>query len=551
METIVIGHKNPDMDSICSAIAYAHLKRETGMTNVLAARAGATNERIDFVLQKFGVEAPAFLSDLSPRVADVMQHEVVSIQRQAPIYEAIHLVEEHRLRGLPVIDELHRCLGLLSTFKISHYLFPLREEAGKMSETHASLAAILETLGGTVIIGTADAELKNYLVRVGAMAMETFADRLQYWIGRELILVVGDREEIQLRAIAERVCAIVVTGGLPISSAVQKAATENGVVLISSPHDTATTTLLTHGAARVEDMIEPGFTSVSPEMLLPVARETVAHSPAFIFPVLDEERVLVGILSKSDFLKPIPRQLILVDHNELSQAVHGAECVPIIEILDHHRLAGFSTDAPILFWNNPVGSTSTIVVLCYEQAGVPIPQPIAGLLMAGLVSDTLNLTSPTATATDHRVLRQLEKLAGVEASRLSEEIFSVGSPLLTLTADQVVASDCKEYVEAGTRFTVSQIEELNFVRFFEKQSDLAEALERHCARERLFFAALLVTDVNAQNSILLASGAAEFTACIDFPSRGPHLWELEGVVSRKKQLLPYLLECLKKTQTRR
>ena len=184
------------------------------------------------------------------------------------------------------------------------------------------------------------------------------------------------------------------------------------------------------------------------------------------------------MLTKSDFLKTVPRQLILVDHNELTQAVHGADRLPIIEVLDHHRLGGFSTDSPIHFWNNPVGSTCTIVALLYRQNGIDIPPGTAGLLMAGLISDTLNLTSPTATPTDRTILAHLSELAGVDAGTLASEIFSVGSPLLTLQPGEVVTSDCKEYVEAGARFSVAQIEELGFQPFYDKQGDLAAALGR-------------------------------------------------------------------------
>jgi len=236
--------------------------------------------------------------------------------------------------------------------------------------------------------------------------------------------------------------------------------------------------------------------------------------------------------------------LILVDHNELSQAVKGADKVRIVEILDHHRIGGVATDSPILFWNNPVGSTSTIVALCYQQAGVQMPRAIAGLLMAGLLSDTLNLHSPTATGTDRLVLEQLAKIAEINPSQFAEEIFSVGSPLLTLTPEQVITADCKEYKEGKIRFTVSQIEELSFSHFAEKRDSLLAALDGHVRQSGLYFGALLVTDINSQNSLLLCCGAAEFLDRIDFPAHGPNIWEFTGVVSRKKQLLPYLLQCL-------
>jgi manganese-dependent inorganic pyrophosphatase len=290
-------------------------------------------------------------------------------------------------------------------------------------------------------------------------------------------------------------------------------------------------------------MIEP-FTSFSPDTPLEIARERAASSASFVFPIVAEDGVLAGIMSKSDFIKPVPRRLILVDHNELAQAVPGADKVPIIEVLDHHRMGGFASDAPIHFWNNPVGSTCTIVALCYEQAGIAIPADVAGLLMAGLISDTLNLTSPTATQIDERILENLSRIAEEDPAKLAKEIFSVGSPLLTMTAEEVVRADCKEYEEGGKRFTVSQIEELNFSHFAEKQGPLIEELELQCRRRGLFFAALLVTDVNTQNSLLLVCGVPELLQRIKFPVRGPHIWELAGVVSRKKQLLPYLLKCL-------
>jgi len=544
MQTIVIGHKNPDMDSICSAVAYAHLKQVTGTPNVIAARAGNTNERIDFVLQKFGVEPPVFISDLSDRVGDVMERDVICVQADSTAYDAIHLLEKRRLRGLPVVDGERRFLGLLSAFKISHHLFPPREEADAARLITAPLSSIVDTFGGRVLTGELPNETAEYLLMIGAMSAETFAGRLGQHRPEKLLLFVGDREDIQMQAIEAKVRAIVVTGDLPVSPAVEAAARAGGVTLVRSAHDTAISVDLARGAVQVRRMLEPEHLTFTPETLLEEVREKAAHSAAFVYPILDEAGVLVGILAKSNLLKRAERQLILVDHNELSQAVKGAAKVRIVEILDHHRIGGFATDSPILFWNNPVGSTSTIIALCYRQAGVPVPRAMAGLLMAGLLSDTLNLNSPTATETDRLVLEELSKIAGVDPAKFAEEIFSVGSPLLTLTPEQVITADCKEYEEDGVRFTVSQIEELSFSHFPEKQEALLAALEAHTRKAQLFFAALLVTDINTQTSILLCCGAPEFLQRIDFPPRGSNMWELAGVVSRKKQLLPYLLQRL-------
>jgi manganese-dependent inorganic pyrophosphatase len=531
------------MDSICSAIGYARLKQLQGATDVVAARAGSTNARIDYVLQRFGFAAPMFLSDAAPRVADVMQRDVITIRAEAPVYDAIQLIAEKELRGLPVTDEKDRCVGLLSAFRLSHYLFPRREQAASARVVVASLANIVTTFGGTVLAGELSHEAGDLVLMVGAMDLKTFVGRVERHDPGQVVLLVGNREHIQMAAIEARVKAVVVTGGLPVEQGIRLEAKKRNVTIISSPHDTATSVLLARGAVRADRMVEP-FTSFSPDTPLDIAREKAAQSHSFIFPIVDSVGTLLGVLSKSDFIKPPSRRLILVDHNELSQAVPGADKVPIVEILDHHRIGGFASESPIHFWNNPVGSTSTIVTLCYEQAGIPVPPDVAGLLMAGLVSDTLNLTSPTATPTDTRVLRELSKIAGLDPAKFAAEVFAVGSPLLTMNNDQVITSDCKEYDVAGRRFSISQIEELNFSHFTEKQAGLIEALDRHCRNRGLFFAALLVTDVNTQNSLLLGSGAPGLWQRIDFPSQGPQTWELNGVVSRKKQLLPYLLERL-------
>jgi manganese-dependent inorganic pyrophosphatase len=361
-----------------------------------------------------------------------------------------------------------------------------------------------------------------------------------------VVLFVGDRPHIQELAIHERVHAIVVTGNLPISEEIRNAARSRKVTLIASPHDTATTVLLARGAVRVEQMIQTEYASFFPDTPLEEARVRAAQSAQFVFPVLDEEGKLIGILSKSDFLKPIPRQLILVDHNELTQAVRGADQVPIAEILDHHKLGGFSSHTPILFWNNPVGSTSSIVALCFRNSGIPIPKPIAGLLLAGLISDTLNLSSPTTTPIDRDLRRALAETAETDPDQLATEIFSVGSPLLTMTASKAISADSKMYEENEHKFSVAQIEELSFAHFAEKKDALLEALETKRIQKKLLFAALLVTDINEQTSLLLVRGEPAFLETIDYPEKSHHIWELAGVVSRKKQLMPYLLQCMQR-----
>jgi manganese-dependent inorganic pyrophosphatase len=548
MRTIVIGHRNPDMDSICSAIAYAELKRKLGMPDVVAARPGNTNERIDFILQKFDVPAPEFLGDVAPTVADVMETQVISVAHDSSIYHAMNSIEKKRMRGLPVVDGDNRCLGLLSGWKVSEHLFPPREETNTSREIFGSITDIVHAFDGQFVTGGPEDARRKVVFMVAAMSRESFGERLRTRPADGVIVFVGDREDIQLDAIGAKVLAIVITGGLGVSATVRSAAREAGIHLLSSRYDTATTVLCARGATRIDSMIDPQFTSFTPETSLKSARHVVAGSSEYVFPILDNEKHLVGILSKSHFIKPIPRQLILVDHNELSQAVKGAGDLQIIEVLDHHRLASFNTDIPILFWNNPVGSTSTLVALSYKQNGIAIEGPIAGLLMAGLISDTLNLTSPTATPIDANVLKELSKIAGIEPAKLAQGIFAVGSPLLTLAPNEVILADCKDYEEQRHKFSVSQIEELGYSHFYDKDGELLKALEGYRSKQESYFAALLVTDVNTQNSLLLISAPAAFLETITYPRLGPNLFELNNVVSRKKQLVPYLLDCLHKVK---
>lgn len=549
MQTLVIGHKNPDMDAICSAIAYAEFKRATGTESVRAARCGNTNERIDFALRKFGFEAPLFVTSVRPRVEDVMNPDVISAQKDEPVYEALTRIGEKRFRGLPVVDSDGRCIGLISSYKISQYLFPPKDRVETAREVHASLKNITETIDGVLLAGPAETDVRHFVLIVAAMQTDTFEHRLGLIDHEKTVLIVGDRRNIQRIAIEAGIHALIVTGQHAVDPAILALADERGTSIIASPHDTATTAFLARSAVRAGHLLYEDFLAVAAETPLAEAQREVALSAQFAFPVLDSDRRLVGILSKSDFLKPVPRQLVLVDHNELTQAVDGAADIAITEILDHHRIGAAPTEAPIFFMNRPVGSTCTIVTTIFQDAGVPIPENLAGLLMCGVISDTLNLTSPTTTAVDRRVMTELSSLSGVDPAALAAEIFSVGSPLGTMSSDQAVTADSKEYTERGERFSVAQIEELSFAPFDAKKSSLLEALEAHRAAHRYLFSALLVTDVNTQHSILLVQGAPAFTRLIDYPEAGDHAWHLNGVVSRKKQLLPYLTGLLARGKT--
>jgi manganese-dependent inorganic pyrophosphatase len=340
---------------------------------------------------------------------------------------------------------------------------------------------------------------------------------------------------------------LIVTGGLPVEKTVLNDAIANGVSIIKSPHDTATTAILCRAAISVRHLLTEHVLTFDEGEALSGIKNLAAESQFQAFPVVNEDRQVIGMLSKSDFLKKIARKLILVDHNELSQAVHGADQVEILEIIDHHRIGALTTSQPILFRNEPVGSTSTIVADCFQRSGVELPQHIAGLLLAGLVSDTLNLTSPTTTPRDAEILSWLEKITRVNAARFTEKLFESGSVLISRTPEQAITTDCKEYVEADRRFSVAQIEEIGFDQFYKRKTEVLTALAEFQRHKDYFFAALLVTDVVRQSSLLVVSGDEGFLKQIDYTEVEPGIYELPGVVSRKKQLLPFLTHCLRRT----
>ncbi len=547
-EILVIGHKNPDTDAICSAIGYAEFKRRTGLEEAVAARCGDTNDRIDFVLETFGIPAPKFVADVSPKISDVMQRRILSVPPGATAAEALRLMDGKNLRILPVMDAEQKCRGLLSLFKLSKFLFPAVSQGANTREVLSSLDGLAQTLDGQLIVGFDTDREDELILMIGAMGLESFAALLEKFPPEKCCVIVGDRWDIQNIAIREGVRVLIITGGTQAEPKTLEAARKRNVSVITSPHDTATTASLCRAAVAVRHVLNEEFLCFRENAPLAAVRDEATSSGFLVFPVLNGQGQTVGILSKTDFLKTVTRKLILVDHNELSQAVQGADEVEIIEIIDHHRIGALATQQPILFRNEPVGSTCTIVADCFFRNDVELPADIAGLLLAGVVSDTLNLTSPTTTGRDVEILRKLETLSRTNAREFTEKLFASGSLLTLKPAPQAITTDCKEYREDGKNFSVAQIEEVGFDQFWKRKEELLSALEAYRAQRAYHFSSLLVTDVATQSSLLLVAGDEKLVRRIDYPRLEPGIYELREVVSRKKQLLPYLAHCLREAE---
>jgi manganese-dependent inorganic pyrophosphatase len=548
----VIGHRNPDADAICSAIAYAAYKEARGEKGYVAARCGNSNARIDTILGRFRHPLPVYLSDVWPRVRDLMDSQVVTVPQNATCAEALELIEGNTIGMLPVVAPGNRVVGTLSLAQLGGIFIPRVNKPSLVRQVHGSLANIAKALKAKAVHLVEEERPEEFYVRLGTMDLQSFwkiSEREGIPASRSL-MIVGDRRDIQLRAIELGLRGIIVTSNLAVDDDVVALARARGVSVMISPYDSATTAWGVRTASSIERVVERSFGSVSRDARISDIRRKIATLSTPALMVLDENGVLAGVLSKSDILKPIQTRLVLVDHNELTQAVSGADEVLVTEIIDHHRLGPMSTPAPILFINEPVGSTCTIVADLFRASGLVPSQGTAGIMMSGLISDTLHLNSPTTTPKDAEILEWLSGIAGEKSSVLAEAIFSSGSVILANSPDAIVRSDHKVYTEEGVRFAVSQVEELGFANFWSRSRSIAFALDELRKKETLSFAALLVTDVNTQNSLLMVEGGSELIERINYSHvETDNIFDLPGIVSRKKQLIPYLTSLLKEIRS--
>jgi len=544
----ILGHKNPDADAICSAIAYEAYKHAIGETGFEAARCGNSNARIDAILERFDVPLPVFLGDVTPRVADIMRSKVRSVTKDSTCAEALELIDKYDVRALPAVDAKGRVEGLVSIFQLGEFFIPKPKEPRAMRRVNTSVGAIIRSLNAQVLHASDVDSLQELFVRVGAMDIRSFGQhhREQNTPAEQSIIVVGDRWDIQERCIQLGVRLLVITGGLDVDEDVIERAKERDVSLIVSPFDSATTSWIIRTATLIDGLIEPDVQCFTREDRVASVKRRIANLGDPLYMVVDDEKKLIGVFSKSDILRPSRTRIALVDHNELGQAVSGADEVQILEIIDHHRLGNVPTEQPILFINRPVGSTCSIVADLFRTKNLTPGPGIAGVLMAGIISDTLLLNSPTTTPLEGELLEWLSPIAEIEPKELADLIFTSGSVIINHSADDVIQSDCKIYEEGGIRFSVSQIEELGFSNFWDNEDALQTALENYRKSGELLFSLLLVTDINSQDSLLVVAGNDELKSQINYPQRAQsNIYDLKGIVSRKKQLIPYVSTLLK------
>ncbi|TWU34406.1 putative manganese-dependent inorganic diphosphatase [Novipirellula artificiosorum] len=544
MTIYVFGHRNPDTDSICSAIAYADFLKRTTRPDAVAASCGAPNQRTEFALRKAHLTHPRIIMDIRPELEDVCQRSVIAARHDDAFFEVYQLMKQHSLRAIPVLDDDERLVGIVSLLDLLELVFQGGVDPLHSREVCSNLSKVASVLGGRLAHAVEPDRTDDFILTVGAMSAEGFTTRLKGFPSERLLVVSGDRPTIQLPALEMGARALVVTGGFELSSGLMQLAQARGVSVIISPYDTATTTMRIKAARLVDSVIERDFVTLPAKLPVCTARQQIVRAPQTVFPVLDNGK-LIGVISKSDLVNPPKPEIVLVDHNELSQAVNGAEDADIAEVLDHHRLGGsLRSSDPIRFTLEPVGSTCTLVARKFRQAQMS-PSPAVALCMAsGIISDTLYLRSPTTTEIDRDLLEWLQQFCELDLEAYANEFFEVGSALRSCTPDEVVREDCKEFHEANSRFSISQIEEIGFDLFWQRKDELAKALANLASEHSLDFSALLVTNIASNGSLLLMSRQPEGWDDINYPELEENLYELEEVVSRKKQLLPLIISLL-------
>ncbi len=543
----VIGHRNPDSDSICSAIAYAELRRQQGLPKVVAARAGTINHQTQFVLDHLGVAVPELLADVHPRIKDVVTEKVITIHKSEPMSKAIELYHQHHIRMLPVVDSSGQAQGLLLLKRATEF-FLVPAEPEKLRRIRASLSSIQSCLGATAQYLSNSEQVEDLDLHVGARREASFSRWVDEIVPEKTILITGDRPGIQRLAVDAGVRLLIISGNSPVDNELLATARKNNVSILVSHYDTANCVWLTRMATPVGVLAEADFMVVRPNDLLEDLRLKLTHGKQSGAIVCSVDGQVEGIATKSHLIKNSPVKLVLVDHNELSQAVPGADKVEIIEVIDHHRLGNFHTDLPIKFINQPLGSTCSLVSTLYQQAGIEPDKKIAGLLLAGLLSDTVILKSPTTTDIDRKLIPWLEKCSGLDCQEFGSQLFAAGSPMASGTpARKLIFNDFKEYGVGDLLLGLGQVEVVNFHSFHQRQDELMLELRKVREEKGYELAALLITDIVLENSLLLTAGSSDLPFIIGYPQESDNVYRLKGVLSRKKQLVPHLLKVFKGT----
>ena len=539
-KVVVIGHRNPDTDSICSAIAYAELKNRTSTLVCEPRRAGKMNQETEFVLKKFGVTPPRMCTDVNPKIRDVDYREMPGIPGSTSLRRAWKIMRDQQIDTLSITSADNELEGIITVKDLATANMDVFDTA-VLAKSRTSYKNILETLNGTMVVGNADAVCTTGHIKIGTATPEL----LESSVEKGDIVILSNRYESQLCAIEKEASLLIICNGAKVGRTIQRIADETGVAIMTTPVDTYAAGKLISQCAPISYYMTRDnilkFTLVTPVADVLRVMAKVRHR---YFPILDEDGKYCGMVSRRNVIALRKRRIILVDHNEATQAVEGFDQAEILEIIDHHRIGSLETSGPVYFRNQPVGCTATIITQMYDENGVDIPPQIAGLLLAAILSDTLAFRSPTCTPVDENAAKRLAKIAGVDIEEFSTEMFEAGEKLDGKTPEEVFLQDFKVFMCGDIRFGVAQGSYMTRKNLQAAQALLQPYLEEARNKQNVEDLYMLLTDVPKEESVVICTGryAAEVLSDgFEIQPAADGSWTLPGVVSRKKQFIPAMM----------
>ena len=542
----VIGHKNPDTDSICSAIAYADIKNRTDKTKTyVARRAGQINEETEYVLKRFGVRAPGYLPNAGTQVKEIEIHEVPSVPGTISVKKAYSMMKNNNVVTLPITSPDNDLQGVITVSDIAESYMD-SYDSHVMSLARTQYRSIADTLDGSVIVGNEH----GYFIRGKVVVGAFHPDTMENYIEKDDLVILGNRAEDQLCAIEMDASCIIVGLGAKVTKTIQKFAEEKCCVIISSPHDTYTIARLINQSIPVKYLMRrSNLITFNTEDFLDDIKEVMKNQRHRDFPILNKKGKYVGTISRRNLIGNAGKKLILVDHNEESQAVDNVKEAEILEIIDHHRLGSLETMAPVMFRNEPVGCTGTIMYEIYKEKELEIAPNIAGLLCAAIISDTLMFRSPTCTFLDKAAAEALADIAGISIPEFASEMFRAGSNLKDKSPEEIFYQDFKKFSVGKALIGVGQITSLNDIELETLKEKMLGYMEKAKESNSLDMAFFMLTNILKESTDLICYGqgavqlaAKAFHLDIEEATEKPEpVLSLPGVVSRKKQLIPELM----------
>lgn len=538
----VVGHKNPDTDSVCSAIAYAQLRTQLTGEKHNARRAGQLNEETQYVLDYFNVKAPALLTDLRVQVKDVALRKVEGVEGSLSIKTAWARMKEQNLKTLPVTRD-GKLEGVITIGDIATSYMDVYD-SNVLSTARTQYRNIATTVGGEIITGNPHSFMSNGKVGIVASSRKLMAD----FVEPEDLVILGNRKEVQQMAIDMGVSCMIVSTGAEIEEGIVEQAKEKEIVIIATEHDTFTVARLINQSIPIRHFMsdKKGLLFFKMRDYVDDVKEIMMKNRYRDFPVLDNKGNFLGFISRRRLLNCRKKQVILVDHNEKNQAVNGIEQADVLEIIDHHRLSSIETMGPVFFRNQPVGCTATIVYQMYQENGVEVTPTIAGLLCAAIISDTLMFRSPTCTPLDEQSARKLSEIAKVDVEMLAQAMFRAGSNLKGKSAEEICFLDFKQFTVNDMVFGVGQVNSMSPEELKEIKAKVEPHLEKARNAHKLNMIFFMLTNILTESSEMLCAGPEAREKLINAFDLRAEMEELhlKGVVSRKKQLIPALVEAL-------